>query len=210
MRSKAIALLGLAGIFMIAACSSSSTEVKSNGKTGAGNSVTNGSANANANTVVVTNGMVVEPQVADANAAPGELVDPLGPAAPMKGRLDKIRGSAGPSEKVDVEALALQNARPAPDNSTFTSYLSDAGYEIRTFKSHPQLTKVEKRTGSDGSQTLKIFLRNGQVVERPGNAIGVLSTASADAILAVGGITPQQPKAPAASGPSAAKKQGAN
>ncbi|MEP7149755.1 MAG: hypothetical protein ABI857_12825, partial [Acidobacteriota bacterium] len=104
-------------------------------------------------------------------------------------------------------ALAIRNARPAPDNSTFTSYLTDVGHEIRTFKNHPQLLKVEKRTESSGTQTLKIFLRNGNVVNLPGEKIPALSTASAATIAVVAGIPPPPVRQPAP-GTSETKKPG--
>jgi len=107
--------------------------------------------------------------------------------------------------KLDAATLAKMNSRPAPDNSTFTSYLTDAGYEIRTFKNHPQLLNVEKKTESNGKQTVKVFLRNGQVVELPGERITPLSTATAAYILEAVGIAPKQPKT-APSGPAPTKK----
>jgi len=150
--------------------------------------------------------MFVPTETADANGAQVAAADPLEPPNRRQGRLDKLRQSGGSSVKIDPQEFAMKNARPAPENSTFTSYLSDAGYEIRTFQSHPQLLKVEKRIDNAGKQTLKIFLRNGQVVERPGKDIPVLSTATAAAILATAGIAQQQP----ASGPRSEKKTPGN
>jgi hypothetical protein len=153
---------------------------------------------------VVTNGMVVSPQGVDANANSTASSDQL-QTPDMPGRLNdkmkKLNSSAG---SVDAAALAMKNARPAPDNSTFTSYLTDAGYEIRTFKNHPQLLRVEKRTATDGSQTIKVFLRNGKVVELPGKTIPLIATAPAEVIAGVAGIQPASPKT--APGATDAKK----
>jgi hypothetical protein len=75
----------------------------------------------------------------------------------MQNRFDKAQRNGVPSgPPVDAAALAMKLARPAPDNSTFTSYLTDAGYEIRTFKDHPQLKKVEKKTTNDGTVSIKV------------------------------------------------------
>lgn len=213
MRSRVITLLGIAGVFMVGACSSA-TEKKPNAKTSGAATKSEPAPSANGSTentatAVVTNGMYVPPQTADANAGasdPGTLV----PLDRMRGRLDKMRQSGASSERVDVGALAMKNARPAPENSTFTSYLAEAGYEIRTFQSHPQLLKVEKRTENTGNQTLKIFLRNGKVVQRPGKDIAVLSTSSSSSILAVAGIVPQPPRQPASSGSAPTKKSSVN
>jgi hypothetical protein len=131
-----------------------------------------------------------------AEAADGNLQSPQ-----MQNRLDKLnKKGTGPSgPPVDVAALAMKIARPAPDNSTFTSYLSDAGYEIRTFQSHPQLNKVEKRTTDDGKVTIKVFLRSGKVIELPGSAIPVLSTAPAFQIMDAAGVS--APAIPAKTNP---------
>ena len=203
MRSRVVSLIGLAGILTIGACSSS-TEKRPATKTANSQTATTSTNSSNGNTAVVTNGMSISIATADANAA---TADPLEPPNRRQGRLEKMRQSGGSSVKIDPVEFALKNARPAPENSTFTSYLSDAGYEIRTFQSHPQLLKVEKRIDNTGKQTLKIFLRNGQVVERPGKNIPVLSTATTAAILATAGIAPQQPPAP---GPRSQKKTPGN
>jgi hypothetical protein len=207
MRSKLVLLVGLAGIIIIGACSSSAED-----KAAANNGGANTQKNTNSlpipdgNTEVVTNGMVVPAHPGDANlasnAAPSDGIQQPGM---MHKRLDKMREAGATGEKVDPAALALKSARPAPDNSTFTSYLSEAGYEIRTFNNHPQLLKVEKKTESNGNQTVKIHLRNGQVVQRPGKDIPILSTVPAATILAIAGITPPQTRAPD-TGPNATKK----
>ena len=205
MRSRVVSLIGLAGMLTIGACSSS-TEEKPAMKTANSQTATTSTNSSNGNTVVVTNGMSIPMETADVNAVAAE---PLEPPNRRQGRLDKLRQSAGSSVKIDPQEFALKNARPAPENSTFTSYLSDAGYEIRTFQSHPQLLKVEKRIDNAGKQTLKIFLRNGQVVERPGKDIQVLATATTAAILATAGVAEQRPRQPAP-GPRSEKKPPGN
>ena len=197
MRSNETLFVVLAVLVTFVSCTSSTGD-----KTPSKNSAANAQNIANGNTNVVSNGTFVPAQTGDANAVASVDAPPEGlqPPGMMQKRMDQMRQAGGSSEKVDVAALALRNARPAPDNSTFTSYLAEAGYEIRTFKDHPQLSKVEKKTENNGNQTLKIFLRNGQVIQRPGKEIPALSTAAAADILAVGGITP----APA--GPSSGKK----
>jgi hypothetical protein len=201
MRNRSIVILGLAGILTMSACSSSSEEKPKTQTTSAANS-------ANSNTVAISNGAeVAPPRPADANGVATASSDQITqPGNSMQTRLEKMRtaGEAGPP--IDAAALALKNARPAPDNSTFTSYLTDAGYEIRTFKNHPQLLKVEKKISSDGKQSLKVFLRGGRVIELPGQKINPLSTAPAAHILNMAGVQPQPQQAPA--GPPATKKSG--
>ena len=206
MRYRSIHALGLAGILMISACSSSTDG------TAKTKSASNADAvNANANTIAVANGTRVEmPQPTDANANTASVAasDQLGTSADkLDPRIQAMREAGTKGPQVDPEKVALQNARPAPDNSTFTSYLAEAGYEIRTFKNHPQLLKVEKKTIADGSQSLKIYLRDGRVVELPGQRITILATASAAFILEAAGVKPAQPQQPA-SGTAPAKKTG--
>ena len=202
MRIRSIMVLGLAGILMISACSSA-TEGKPQGNVAA-----NGSANAN--TVALANGAEIPPpRTADANVSGAAATSPesLQPGGDMlHSRLENMRkaGEAGPP--VDAEQLALKNARPAPDNSTFSSYLTDAGYEIRIFKNHPQLLKVEKKVTSDGKGSMKVFLRNGKVIDLPANRIMPLSTAPASSILEAAGVHAPPPPAPA--GPAPTKKSG--
>ena len=77
--------------------------------------------------------------------------------------------------------------RPAPDNSEFSAVLTDVGRETRTFKDHPQLLKVEKLIEVK-KQTIKIYLRNGKVIQLPGEKVPILATAPAADILRAAGI----------------------
>jgi hypothetical protein len=85
----------------------------------------------------------------------------------------------------------------APENSEFTMTLTDVGIETRTFKSHPKLDKVVK-TVKPGSSSIKIYLKNGKVVEVAGDKIQALKTASTTVILAAAGIKPPPPSPPTA------------
>jgi hypothetical protein len=204
-------IIGLTWILAVAACSSSVDE-KPSAQTalpGQANANLNVNANSefNANAVAAADGTKIAPpqQIADANVSPPG--DPLKvPSQGVQGKLENLRKSGDPGAPADAAALALKNARPAPDNSTFASYLSDAGYEIRSFKNHPHLVKVEKKTTGDGKQSIKVFLRSGKVIDLPGGAINPLSTVPAAFILDVAGvqIKPQGPP----SAPAAAKKSG--
>ena len=206
MRNKFFAILGVAATLTLAACSSSNeAKPAAAGNTATGNTtavVTTSSNSGNSNTNVIVNGAAA-PQAVDANLLNGETLDSGIQSPQAQNRLNRIRktgtGPSGPP--VDVAALAMKMARPAPDNSTFTSYLSDAGYEIRTFRDHPQLKKVEKVTTDDGKITIRVFLRNGKVIELPGSAVPVLSNAPAFQIMDAAGIS-----APAQSNPKKGKQ----
>jgi hypothetical protein len=201
MKRELIVILGLAGILTFAACSSGSDEVaKQESKLSA--------TSTNGNNAVVTNGTeFTGPRASDSNIAGPAATDPLvPPGSPVQRKLDEMRKAANSGPKVDPAVVAAKNAKPAPDNSTFASYLGDEGYEIRTFKSHPQLLKVEKKTTASGQQTLKVFLRGGRVIEMPGHKINPLSTAPASLILLIAGVQ-TQPAQTGPTGPVETKKQ---
>lgn len=151
-------------------------------------------ANGNANVVVVTNtsdvntAYPVEPN--DANFT-GKRMDGPGlqkPNGPQPGNQDL--------SVADAREMASKTAQPAPDNSTFYSFLADAGYEVRTFNDNPYIRKVEKKTTGEGKSTAKIFLDGGKVVEVDGKKIQQLSTTPLNTLLGLAGIQPKQPPAP--------------
>ncbi len=199
MRTKWLAIPALAGIFIMSACSSSAEDKPAKlPATSSGNS-------ANANTVEVANGMQVIPAApADANSVNANIASsdaPMPAANRLDGRLKELRGSGEPLSEKEAAAVAMKHARPAPENSTFASYLTDAGYEIRTFKNHPQLLKVEKKVMAGNKQSAKVFLRDGSVIDVPGEKIPILSTASSSFILNQAGVQPQQAERPRVEGP---------
>jgi hypothetical protein len=191
MRNGSAAIIGLTGILMISACSSSSTEQASKDKN------VNTVANGNANVVVVAN-------TSDVNAA--YPVDPS--AANFTGKRTDGSGLVRPNglgpqpgnpsvSVADAREIASKSAQPAKDNSTFYSFLADAGYEVRTFNDNPHILKVEKKTTGEGKSTAKIFLRSGKVVEVDGKKIPQLLTSPLDDLLGLAGIQlPKPPPAP--------------
>ena len=181
--------LGLIALLVSGACSSAADQSSS--------ASANGVNGPNADSTVAKSGdPMAPPQPIDANTmnntSSGPLDSPM--ANRMQGKMDAMRKSGG--ENIDyqkVMELAQKSARPAPDNSTFTSYLTDAGYEVRTFVNHPQVLKVEKRIDTN-SQTVKVFLRGGRVVTLSGDKIPTLSTVGVDAILVAAGVPKDPPR----------------
>lgn len=208
MRSTFLISLSVSGALVFGACSSA-TEEEAAGKANSATTIASNSAasatEANSNTAVANGIVVSAPHTVDPNSAAVASADSVKPNLPesVNGKLEKLASSGG---SADPAALAAQNARPAPDNSTFTSFLTDAGYEIRTFKSHPQLLKVEKRIGTNGSQTIKVYLRNGKIVNVASERIGSLGTASAATIVAAAGIVSAPGKTDAAATSSTGAK----
>jgi hypothetical protein len=91
--------------------------------------------------------------------------------------------------KSGTDTQAAEASSQAPDNSTFTSKLTDIAVETRSFKDHPLLLKVVK-TIAPGKTELKVFLRNGKVIDVPADRIKDLSTIPAMDILSVVGMDP--------------------
>lgn len=197
MRFGSIATLGLAVISMISACSTESTE-----GTGA-NTSQNGNANAG---LVANSGDAMPVFPADANAANFTSGNRAEVANNSLRNASIKKTGASISTAAALEA-ARKSATPAPDNSTFFAYLADGAHEVRTFKDHPQLLRVEKETQGDGKSIVKIFLRGGKVVEIEGNLIPQLSAIGAEMILERAGI-PVERRPTQPTGPQIEKKSG--
>lgn len=133
-----------------------------------------------------------ETNTADANGAEANL-DPNSILGRKKAKMDAMRkAGANGQPKFDEADLIRKANKPAPDNSEFAVILTTEAIEVRTFRNHPQLLKVEKRSNGDDS-FLKVFMRNGSVIEMEGKKIPVLSTESAARIMEVSGSTQVSP-----------------
>jgi len=105
------------------------------------------------------------------------------------------------------EKTAALETRPAPDESVFTTQLTDVGLETRTFKNPPLIKKVEMITSPKG-KTIKVYLRSGKIVDLPGDKLANLSSVPASEILREIGIAPkEQPDLPSKSLNSVQKVQ---
>jgi len=126
----------------------------------------------------------------DAAAAAGNSNAVINPIEQIRQKkMDRLRRAAAnsPPVKVDIEAMMQRSARPAPENSEFSAVLTDFILERRTFKSHPQLSKVEKV--SDGeNKSITVFLIDGKVIELSGDKIEFLSTVSTADLLTAAGL----------------------
>lgn len=89
--------------------------------------------------------------------------------------------------------------RTAPDNSLVnTTQRSDGSFaETRTFKDHPELSKVERVTNG-AKVTVKVYLKNGKVIEVPKEKLQEFQILAPGNILLAAGIKPAvpQPKNP--------------
>ena len=80
-------------------------------------------------------------------------------------------------------------------------------FEIRVFRSHPQLAKVEATWIGVNEKDVKIFLRNGAMREVNTDQIANLKSATAGELLQLAGIGPARPATTDKSRPGAKRPQ---
>lgn len=96
----------------------------------------------------------------------------------------------GATDVAPIEAIPM--AYPAPDNSEISSTMNNSvPTEIRTFKNNPMLVKMERIFVDVKNPQIKVYLKNGKVVNVPPGKISNPATASADEILSAAGIAPK-------------------
>lgn len=88
--------------------------------------------------------------------------------------------------------------RKAGDDSEIAVTMKADGsvLEIRRFKSHPQLSRVEATWNGTGPKSLKYFLKGGKVVTASSDRIANLQTAPLSVLLEIAGIQPPPPPPP--------------
>lgn len=102
-------------------------------------------------------------------------------------KLDKQKNGGGGTGGFPSNTEPLR--RETPDDSQYWSVLTDVATETRQFRSNPQIAKVEKI--NDGrNATIKIHLRNGKVMEFPGNRVADISRESVNTFIAMAGLKP--------------------
>ena len=80
--------------------------------------------------------------------------------------------------------------RPAPDDSVVATAMNSKGsvVETRIYKNHPNLSRVELKWVSPDDKRVKIYLRNGKVVEKKAANIDNLGTTPTSVLLQMAGI----------------------
>lgn len=93
----------------------------------------------------------------------------------------------GATEPAPIEATPM--AYPAPDNSEISSIMNNnVPTEVRTFKNNPMLVKMERIFVDVKNPQIKVYLKDGKVVNVPSGKISNPATASADEILSAAGV----------------------
>jgi hypothetical protein len=88
-----------------------------------------------------------------------------------------------------------KEGRPAPDDSTFNSTMNAKGQfvETRTFKSHPQLAKVERVFVTPNEKKIFVYLKNGKVIEVADEKLPTFQATVPGTILQAAGVQLNQP-----------------
>ncbi len=82
--------------------------------------------------------------------------------------------------------------KPAPEDSEVSAMMNSDGSitEIRVFRSHPQIARAEARWMEPSNKDLKVFLRNGKILEAKTDKIPYLHDVSSELLLQIVGIKP--------------------
>ncbi len=103
----------------------------------------------------------------------------------------------GQSKRVNVTPID-PNARrvltAAPDNSEISTEMNKQGQpiETRTFKDHPSLVKVVRTYVTLENPQVKVYLKNGKVLDLPKGKIDNIFNVPADEILTAVGVAVQK------------------
>lgn len=168
--------------FLLGACGSTDPDtVKKSEK--ANSSAVSSNSNGPSSSVEVS----TAPAATDANAVTGDPLMPSNIADQKQAKMDRLQqGNGDPS-------LGVANAKPlrreAPDNSEYWSTLTDVATETRAFRAHPEIAKAERI--SDGkTTTVKVYLKNGKVVQVPGDRVRDFPRESVNTFAAIAGVKP--------------------
>ena len=131
------------------------------------------------------------------NAGTGNSISGPSTAAPDVSIKSEIGRARTRGDRVDVNPAAPApppTFQAAPENSEFAVQMEKGGgvIETRVYKSHPQLKKVEIRWLDPQTKSLKVILRNGNIIERKSVTIANLRTISSAEILNLVGVKPSQ------------------
>jgi len=164
-------------LLIFSGCSSKVSETNSvNSNLPANSSLTSSTNNIQTNsaTSATTSGQTqvvqnINPNAFNANPASNVRVVPVDPSQ------DKNKSGV--------------TGRTAPDNSTFSSSMDAKGIpmEVRTFQNNPYLIKVE-RVFTSPQKTIKIYLKNGKVVEVSEEKLPNFSATAPGTILEAAGV----------------------
>jgi hypothetical protein len=114
---------------------------------------------------------------------------------PVLQKGEPVFDNVSPAQVQQAKTKGDYLSRPAPEDSLFKAEMTHQGMpiETRTFKSHPQILKVERLWITTKEKRLKVYLRNGKTVEADGSSFDHLNIAASSQILEAAGIKPAVP-----------------
>jgi len=165
-------------LLVFSGCSSKSSET---------NSASPNSVATNSSVASATNNIQSNPSSSVTSSGPAQIVQNVDPNA----------FNANPQSNVKIVTVDPQQdknksgiyGRPAPDNSTFTTTMDAKGIatETRTFINNPYLIKVE-RIFTTPNKKIKIYLKNGKVVEVGEDKLPTFAVTAPGTILEAAGV----------------------
>jgi hypothetical protein len=92
------------------------------------------------------------------------------------------------------ETKAAPPFSDAPENSTIMTTMNTRGqvFQVRVFKSHPDISKVESTWTGRTERYIRIFLRNGEIKEVTSGSAPDLKTLTASQLMDMAGIIPKR------------------
>jgi len=156
-------------------------------------------SNENSSTVVAVNNN----PTANSNVVPLTPVNGMPPAANANGFPNTNQPNV---TVVNPPANAKPLTFPAPDNSEYATTMDKTGeaIETRTFHDNKYITKVTRTWKGVDDKTIQIYLKNGKVVNLPGDKLPEIRSLPVESFYNAAGIT----VTPAtSSGPPAVNKQ---
>lgn len=143
-----------------------------------------GSAKTSKNSVVSNSGIVNKEQpVSSSTDTPNVAAN--APKTDFRTRINRDRIDANPS----ATPLPLKFKKAAENSEAAITMNTDGSiFEVRVFKSHPQLAKVEATWLDAKEKALKFYLKNGQVLEVKTDRVADLPSTPAAQLLEIAGL----------------------
>ncbi|MCD9187486.1 MAG: hypothetical protein LUM44_13705 [Pyrinomonadaceae bacterium] len=165
-------------LFIFAGCSSKSSET---------NSASSNTVTANSSVASATNNAQSNPSSSITSSGPTQVVQNVDPNA-FNAKPESNVKIVTVDPKQDKNTSGIYG-RPAPDKSTFKTTMDAKGIatETRTFIDNPYLIKVE-RISTIPNKKIKIYLKNGKVVEVGEDKLPTFAVTAPGTILEAAGV----------------------
>jgi hypothetical protein len=128
----------------------------------------------------------------------GNSAEPVAPSGNTKTADGEVPAAGRGKQRIDVNPSATPlppRFQKAPENSEFASGMDRDGNvtEIRVFKGHPQLDRVETKWTDPKKKAVKFVLKNGKTIEISTDRLGNLATTLAKDLVALSASKTMRP-----------------